>query len=89
MRRLHTRELRVATRKTPRAINRQIVLNLLRSHQPISRAELARRLGIQRSAVGRIVNELIDQGLVREGDTGEADRGRKPTLLHLGSRGLM
>ncbi|HEX6736635.1 MAG TPA: ROK family transcriptional regulator [Vicinamibacteria bacterium] len=87
MRRLHTRELRVATRKTPRAINRQIVLNLLRSHQPISRAELARLLGIQRSAVGRIVNELIDQGLVREGATGAADRGRKPTLLHLDSRG--
>ena len=87
MRRLHTRELRVATRKTPRAINRQIVLNLLRTHQPISRAELARLLGIQRSAVGRIVNELIDQGLVREGATGEADRGRKPTLLHLDSRG--
>src|SRR5262245_56841711 len=49
MARLHTTELRVATRKTPRAINRQIVLNLLRSQQPVSRAELARLLGIQRS----------------------------------------
>lgn len=87
MRRLHTRELRVATRRTPRAINRQIVLNLLRSPEPVSRAELARRLGLQRSAVGRIVNELIGQGLVREGDPGEAERGRKPTLLHLDSGG--
>jgi predicted NBD/HSP70 family sugar kinase len=87
MRRLTMRELRVATRKTPRAINRQIVLNLLRAHQPISRAELARLLGIQRSAVGRIVNELIERGLVREGATGEGGRGRKPTLLHLDSRG--
>ena len=76
----------MATRSTPRAINRQIVLNLLRS-QPVSRAELARRLGIQRSPVGRIVNELISQGLVREGATGEAVRGRKPSLLHLDSRG--
>ncbi|MGH9887232.1 MAG: ROK family transcriptional regulator, partial [bacterium] len=86
MRRLDNRGLSVATRSTPRAINRQIVLNLLRS-QPVSRAELARRLGIQRSPVGRIVNELIAQGLVREGATGEAIRGRKPTLLHLDSRG--
>jgi predicted NBD/HSP70 family sugar kinase len=78
--------LKVATRKTPRAINRQIVLDLLRSHQAISRAELARLLGMQRSAVGRIVGELIEEGLVWEGATGSAERGRKPTLLHLDSR---
>ena len=37
--------LRPATRETPRAINQQIILGLLRSHQEMSRAELARRLG--------------------------------------------
>ena len=87
MRRLHPKELRIATRNTSRAINRQIVLNLLRTHQPASRAALARLTGMQRSAVGLLVNELIAQGLVREGATGEASRGRKPTLLHLDSRG--
>src|SRR5687767_3190342 len=87
MRRLHPRLLDVATRKTPRAINSQVVLNLLRAHQPLSRAELARRLGMQRAALGRIVGGLIDKGLVREGAAGRAQRGRKPTLLHLDSRG--
>jgi predicted NBD/HSP70 family sugar kinase len=87
MRRIHPKLLKVATRETPRAINRQIVLNLLRSHQDISRADLARRLGMQRSAVGRIVNDLIAEGLVREGASGPAGRGRKPTLLHLDSAG--
>jgi len=87
MRRLHPRLLDVATRGTPRAINRQVVLNLLRAHQPVSRAELARRLGMQRGALGRIVNGLIGEGLVREGDAGVTQRGRKPTLLHLDSRG--
>jgi len=87
MRRLHAKELRIATRGTSRAINRQIVLNLLRTHQPVSRAALARLMGMQRSAVGLLVNELIAQGLVREGATGEASRGRKPTLLQLDSRG--
>lgn len=44
-------------------------------------------LGMQRSAVGRIVSDLMRQGLVREGAAGETERGRKPTLLHLDSRG--
>lgn len=87
MRRIHPKLVEVATRETPRAINRQIVLNLLRSHQANSRADLARLLGMQRSAVGRIVNDLIAEGLVREGASGVADRGRKPTLLHLDSGG--
>lgn len=87
MKRLHARLLDIAKRGTPQAINRQVVLNLLRAHQPISRAELARRLGMQRAALGRIVGELIAKGLVREGAAGAAERGRKPTLLHLDSRG--
>src|SRR5260221_13653668 len=87
MRRIHTKALRIAPRNTSRAINRQIVLNLLRAHQPIARAALARVMGMQRSAVGSIVNELRPQGRVREGAAGEASRGRNPTLLHLESRG--
>ena len=87
VRRVHAKHLKVATRQTPRAINRQIVLRLLRAHQAISRADLARLLGMQRSAAGRIVGDLIAQGLVREGAPGAADRGRKPTLLHLDSGG--
>lgn len=87
LRRLATRELRPATRKTPRAINQQIVLNLLRSNHGISRAELARRMGMQRSAVGRIVGVLVEQGLVRETPAVTTSRGRRPTLLHLDSRG--
>ena len=46
MRRLPDRALRPATRQTPRAINQQLILGLLRSHQEMSRAELARRLGM-------------------------------------------
>ena len=77
----------VATRHTSRAINQQVILNLLLAHEPVSRAQLARRLGMQRSAVSRIVQDLIEAGLVREGLAGEGERGRKPTLLHLDSRG--
>ena len=62
------------------------MLGLLRSHQEMSRAELARRLGMQRSAIGRIVADLIAQGLVCEGKARTTARGRRPTILHLDSR---
>jgi N-acetylglucosamine repressor len=76
----------IARRGTTRAINRGIVLNLIRTHQPISRADLARLMGTRRGAVSLLVQQLIDGGDVHEGATGEAKRGRKPTFLYIDSR---
>lgn len=78
--------LRVARRGTSRAINRQIALSLIRTRQPISRADLARLMGTGRGAASVLVNELIAEGRVFEGATGEAPRGRKPRFLFLDSR---
>lgn len=78
--------LRVATRRTTRAINRRIALDLIRTNQPVSRADLARLMGTRRGAVTLLVNELIQEGAVFEGATGEAKRGRKPTFLYIDSR---
>jgi N-acetylglucosamine repressor len=86
MRTAPPRNLRVATRGTTREINRRIVLNLIRTNQPISRADLARVMGTRRGAVTLLVNELIEEGVVFEGATGEAKRGRKPTFLYIDSR---
>jgi predicted NBD/HSP70 family sugar kinase len=83
---LHSKPVRVATRGTPREINRRIALNLIRTHQPVSRADLARLMGTRRGAVSLLVNELIRDGAVFEGATGEALRGRKPTFLYLDTR---
>jgi N-acetylglucosamine repressor len=80
------RPLRLATRGTTREINRRIALNLIRTNQPISRADLARMMGTRRGAVTLLVTELIGEGLVFEGATGEAKRGRKPTFLYIDSR---
>lgn len=76
----------VATRGTTRAINRRIALNLIRTNQPISRADLARLMGIRRGAVSLLVGQLLEAGDVYEGATGEAKRGRKPTFLYIDSR---
>src|SRR5256886_7488287 len=83
MRKINTQDFRVATRSTSRDINRRIPLNLLREHQPISRADLARRMNVTRGAISVLVQELINQKVIYEGATGEAMRGRKPTFLHI------
>jgi predicted NBD/HSP70 family sugar kinase/biotin operon repressor len=86
VRRISTTEFRIARRGTSREINRQIALNLVRSKQPVSRAELARLMGMRRGAVTRLVDELLESGLVFEGAKGESRRGRKPTYLHIDTR---
>src|SRR5262245_29583763 len=86
MRKIDTTRFRVATRRTSREINRTIVLNLVRSRQPLSRADLARAMGVRRGAVSLIVNELLRDGAIVEGSTGDAVRGRKPTFLYIDTR---
>lgn len=75
----------VARSKTIRGINRQIVLNYVRERSPISRAEIAREINLQRSTVSAIVDELQAAGLIEEIGAGDSTGGRKPTLLRLKS----
>jgi len=86
VKRLHHEAVRVARRDTPRAINRQILLNLVRARQPVSRADLARLMGSRRGAISLLVNGLIAEGILFEGATGETPRGRKPKFLYIDSR---
>ena len=86
MRRIHPTAFRIAKRGTFREINRQIALNLVRTKQPISRAELARLMGIRRGAASLLVNDLLQLGLVFEGAKGKTSRGRRPTHLYIETR---
>jgi len=72
-----------ASNKTPRRINRNLVFNLVRMRQPISRADLARVSGLQRSTVSLIVEDLIEDGWISEGSMGRLPRGRRPTFLQV------
>lgn len=83
MRKIDLSNFRVATSETARDINRRIVLNLIRRHQPISRADLARESGLQRSTVSAITEQLIKEKWVTEGASGYLPRGRRPRFLHL------
>src|SRR5712691_9259488 len=83
MRALDSKPMRVATSEVARDINKRVVLNLIRTKQPISRADLARVSGLQRSTVSLIVEELVEDHWVLEGPTGRLPRGRRPTFLRL------
>jgi N-acetylglucosamine repressor len=85
VRKIDIQDFRRATRDTPRAVNRRIILNLLREHGPLSRADLARSMDVPRGMITALVNELLHERLVLEGATTSAPRGRRPTLLHLRS----
>jgi predicted NBD/HSP70 family sugar kinase len=87
MRKINPHDFKVARRGTSREINRQIALNLIRTHQPISRADLARLMNVRRGVASLLVSELLGESLIFEGAVGESvGRGRRPTFLYIDSR---
>src|SRR3974390_2083769 len=66
-----------------RATNRAAVLRLLRRHRDLSRAEIARRIGLSEASVSRIIGELLAQGLVVDVGSGPGTGGRPGTRLDL------
>ena len=86
MRKIDPNDFILATRGTSREINKQIALTLIRTHQPVSRAELARLMETSRPNITLLVNELLEDRLIREGAKGNHKvRGRKPTFLYVNS----
>jgi predicted NBD/HSP70 family sugar kinase len=58
------------------------VLRLIWQERAISRAEIARRVGLSRSTVSEVIEILIPTGLVAAGGPGESSGGRRPIMLH-------
>ncbi len=86
MRKINPKSFTTATRGTSREINRQITLTLIRAHQPVSRADLSRLMDTNRANITFLINDLLEEGLVREGAMGnDGKRGRRPTFLYLNS----
>jgi predicted NBD/HSP70 family sugar kinase len=83
IRRLDLTDVELASSGTARKINRDIVLELVRTKQPISRADLARQSGLQRSTVSQIIEQLLAESWVCEGRASISARGRRPTLIRL------
>lgn len=74
---------RLASSEVARDINRDIVLELIRTRQPVSRADLSRFSGLQPSTISAIVEQLLEERWIVEGAAVERPRGRRPTLISL------
>jgi len=83
MKRIDLAYVELASSEGARDINRDIVLEIIRSKQPVARADLARVSGLQPSTISAIVEQLIEEKWISEGDVVRRPRGRRPTLLSL------
>lgn len=63
--------------------NQKAILDLIRIHNAISRAELSQLTGLSPTAIGIIASSLLEEGYIHETDIGESKGGRRPVLLEL------
>jgi predicted NBD/HSP70 family sugar kinase len=73
--------IQASSSETARDTNRTIILELIRLAGAVSRADLARLSGLQKSTVSAIVEELLVTRWICEGETGFSKHGRRPLLL--------
>lgn len=69
-----------------RETNLTLVLRLIHSQAPISRAQLAMITGLNKSTVSSLVDELLDQKLVHEIGNTSGGAGRPATMLEINSQ---
>lgn len=65
--------------------NRSVVFLALRNRGPVSRSDLAELTGLNAATVGRVIEELMGAGLVREVGFGRSSGGRRPIRLEVDS----
>ena len=75
------RNIQTITASEMREINRSSILEMVRSNSPISRTQIAEDLQVSLPTVMRIVDELMDEGLVIEDGEKEWSGGRKRKRL--------
>lgn len=74
---------------TSRAMNRRLVLNVLRSNGPRSRAEIANITGLSPATVTFVVADLIEEGMLIEGEASTGAAGRRPIPVDINYSGRL
>ncbi|GHO81799.1 hypothetical protein KSD_95700 [Ktedonobacter sp. SOSP1-85] len=82
-------QLQPIGRKKIRAINQNMLLNLIRMHAPISRTQLQKISGLSQGTVVSLITQLIERELVIETGMAASTGGRKAGLLELSPQGAM
>ncbi|MDY0407683.1 ROK family transcriptional regulator [Virgibacillus soli] len=72
-----------------KSVNKSLVLNKIRTNEPISRAEIAKQTKLTPPTVSSIVKELLEQEIIMESNLGESKGGRKPTMLHINDEAFL
>jgi predicted NBD/HSP70 family sugar kinase len=75
--------------RTTRAMNRRLILNLVRKEGALSRAELAIATGLSPAAVTFVVTDLLAEGYLVEGETAPGTGGRRPVPLSINYGGRL
>ncbi len=73
--------MKKATHQLTKQHNRDLVLKTIFANESISRAEVARVTNLTRTTVSDLVNDLLEEGLVKEVGRGESLGGKSPILL--------
>lgn len=71
----------IANQEMIRDNNRRLVLEYIVNNPPVSRADLAKQLTLTKATISNIVQDLLDQNLIREIGSAKTAMGRKPILL--------
>ena len=77
--------MKTADQLLVKQINKILVLNTIYRDRTISRAEISKLTGLNKSTVSALVDELLSEGLVLEIGIGESQGGRKPINLAINS----
>lgn len=64
-------------------LNRRSVFDLIRTHSPINRAEIARLTDLSIPTVMKIIDEMEEKQLIRKIGKGESNGGKRPELLEI------
>ncbi|VFS45327.1 ROK family transcriptional regulator [Budvicia aquatica] len=68
---------------TLRQMNKSLVLNIIREHSSLSRAQIAKIAGITKATISEIVSELLDEKIIYESGAMEnSGLGRKGIMLN-------
>ncbi|MEQ6376538.1 ROK family transcriptional regulator [Bacillaceae bacterium S4-13-56] len=61
--------------------NKTLVLEVIKSRSPISRADIAKITGLNKGTVSSLTSELLDEHLIYESGPGQSSGGRRPLML--------
>ncbi|MBI5929230.1 MAG: ROK family transcriptional regulator [Chloroflexi bacterium] len=78
-----TTQPRRGNRDLIKAMNRNLILNILRGHGPLSRSQLTELSGLSVGAVSQITSALITENWIKEDGEGDYTGGRRQTMLRL------